>query len=111
VELALWEILENAKKFHPQQSPGIEVSASRPTPMEVRLRIEDDGVTVSPEHLGQIWTPYYQGEKYFTGEARGMGLGLATVSTLVWEVGGSCHAANRQDGPGVVIELSVPLEV
>jgi two-component system cell cycle response regulator len=111
VELVLWEILENAQKFHPQQAPSIEVCASRSTPTEMRLRIQDDGVTVSPEHLGQMWTPYYQGEKYFTGEAKGTGLGLATVATLVWEVGGTCRASNRQDVPGVVIDLTLPLKM
>jgi CheY-like chemotaxis protein len=111
LELALWELLENAKKFHPEQAPTIEVWAERTAPMEVRLRIQDDGVTISPEHLERIWTPYYQGEKDFTGEAKGMGLGLATVATVVWEVGGSCHAGGRQDRAGVVIDLILPLEI
>jgi len=109
VELALWEVLENAKKFHPGQSPQVEISVFRASPDEISLRITDDGVTISPEHLGRIWTPYYQGEKHFTGETRGMGLGLSTVAALVWEVGGTCRAYNREDGPGIVVELVLPL--
>jgi nitrogen fixation/metabolism regulation signal transduction histidine kinase len=57
-----------------------------------------------------MWTPYSQGEKSFTGEAKGMGLGLAAVAAMVWEVGGTCRARNRADGPGVTIELVLPLE-
>ena len=109
VELALWEILENAKKFHPTQTPTVDISVSRTSSGEICLRVGDDGVEMSPEHLGQIWAPYYQGEKYFTGEAPGMGLGLATVVALVWQVGGVCRARGRRDGPGVVIELVLPL--
>jgi CheY-like chemotaxis protein len=108
VELALWEILENATKFHAQSSPHVELLASRANPGEICLQIRDDGTAISPEHLERIWTPYYQGEKYFTGEAPGMGLGLPTVSALVWETGGSCRAYNREDGPGVIIELILP---
>ncbi len=109
-ELAMWEILENTKKFHPQQEPQVEVIAARKGPTQVGLQIRDNGLTISAEHLAQIWTPYYQGEKYFTGEAKGTGLGLATVAAMVWEVGGTCYARNRSDGPGVTIELVLPLE-
>jgi len=64
---------------------------------------------LSPEQLANMWIPYYQGEKYFTGEVDGMGLGLSMVGTLIWEVGGSCQAYNRTDSKGVVIELTLPL--
>jgi K+-sensing histidine kinase KdpD len=38
-----------------------------------------------------------------------MGLGLPLVASLVWEIGGQCRLANREDGPGVVVELQLPL--
>jgi DNA-binding response OmpR family regulator len=109
VECILWEILENAKKFHPQQSPMVEITLAKSGPDSLSLKFADDGLTLSPEQLAQVWTPYYQGEKYFTGEAIGMGLGLPTVASLIWEVGGSCRLYNRPAGPGVVVELIAPL--
>ena len=40
-----------------------------------------------------------------------MGLGLALVASLVWEVGGQARLYNRPDGrPGVVVDLLLPLE-
>ncbi len=57
----------------------------------------------------KIWLPYYQGERTFTGEVPGMGLGLSLVRSLLWRVGGSCFAANRPDGPGLLIGLQFPL--
>ena len=75
----------------------------------IRLRISDDGLTLSPEQLDKMWMPYYQGEKYFTGEQEGMGVGLSMVASLIWEVGGTCHAYNRTEKKGVVIELTLPL--
>jgi two-component system cell cycle response regulator len=109
VELILWEVLENAKKFHPQQDPTVEISVIGLGSGKVCLRFSDDGLTLSPEQLTQVWTPYYQGEKYFTGEVAGVGLGLTMVATLVWGVGGTCRIRNRTPGPGVVVELVLPL--
>jgi CheY-like chemotaxis protein len=107
--LILQELLENAQKFHPEHKPVIEVNLLVETE-QLRLQVGDNGVTLSPAQLIQIWAPYYQGEKYFTGQIAGMGLGLAMVAALVWEAGGSCLAFNRESGPGVVIELRLPLK-
>lgn len=108
VELILWELLENAKKFHPRQSPKIGVNILR-TATSLQLQISDDGLSLQPEQLARLWTPYYQAEKYFTGQMPGMGLGLAMVAQLVWGMGGTCRAYNREDGPGLVIELGLPV--
>jgi two-component system cell cycle response regulator len=109
IELMLWELLDNARKFHPEQRPQVEIEV-RHTPGQVCLRVIDDGISISPQHMEQIWIPYYQGEKYFTGEAQGMGLGLAVVSTLVWGIGGTCSVRNRTDGAGVIVDLVLPVE-
>ncbi|MCB0190498.1 MAG: response regulator [Anaerolineae bacterium] len=109
VELILIEILENAKKFHPNQNPSIDVSVSCVGSEKIVLKISDNGVTLSPDQLRKAWTPYYQGEKYFTGEVDGIGLGLSMVSSLVWGVGGRCSIYNCSPGPGVTIELVLPL--
>ena len=49
-----------------------------------------------------------EGEKYFTGQVKGMGLGLPMVASLVWSVGGRCRIFNHTKGPGVTIELILP---
>jgi K+-sensing histidine kinase KdpD len=112
IELALWEILENAIKFHPTQSPQVDVSAScngasQPC-AKACLRIVDDGMTLSPGQLAQVWMPYYQAEKYHTGQVAGVGLGLSVAASLVWGVGGTCRTYNREGRPGVIVELVLP---
>ncbi len=109
IELVLGELLENAKKFHPQHAPTVEVLVFDGHGETACMQVRDDGVTLTPEQLAQAWTPYYQGEKYFTGEIAGMGLGLARIATIIWAVGGTCRITNRADRPGVVVELTVPL--
>lgn len=105
----LWELLDNAIKFHPQQSPTVKIDVSLLENKMVKIQFVDDGITLTPEQLAYVWTPYYQGEKYFTGELKGMGLGLPLVFKIVSSVGGNCRIANREDGDGVLLELFIPV--
>jgi two-component system, cell cycle response regulator len=106
----VWELLENAKKFHPNHTPCVEFELlPNHDSAYACLRCSDDGLHLSPAQLAQVWTPYYQGEKYFTGQSPGMGLGLPTIAKLVWQIGGQCRCYNRADRVGVVVELSLPL--
>ncbi|MBN2393977.1 MAG: hypothetical protein JXR84_24805 [Anaerolineae bacterium] len=108
LEAVLWEILENAKKFHPRNMPMITVNVATVGVQQMRIQVWDDGLTLSPEQLVHMWMPYYQGDKFATGQVAGMGLGLSMVATHVWSVGGSCRSFNREGGPGIVIELVLP---
>ena len=109
-ESILWELLENAKKFHPHHDPTIVVELTPLSTNQALLRVVDNGVTLTPEQIDKVWLPYYQAEKYFTGEVPGMGLGLTMVAALIWEVGGSCRLHNRSDGVGTIVELIIPVE-
>ncbi|HEX9922796.1 MAG TPA: response regulator [Anaerolineae bacterium] len=109
VELLLWETFENSRKFHPQKSPKIEISVALAENKSVLLQIKDDGVHLSPEQLTQVWTPFYQADKYLTGEIDGMGLGLSKVALLLWNAGGTCRIYNRTETAGVVVEFVLPL--
>lgn len=108
LEVVLRELLENAKKFHPQHTPSVEILMLCSGAHEALIQVRDDGITLTPEQLSRAWTPYYQGEKYFTGEVEGMGLGLPMVASLIWSIGGVCSLRNRQEGPGLIVELRIP---
>lgn len=108
VDLVLRELLANAQKFHPRRAPRVEITVARRERC-VSLRVADDGVSLSPQQAARVWTPYYQGEKLATGEIAGMGLGLPMVASLVWEANGTYCLHNREDGPGVVVELNLPI--
>jgi len=108
LSLILDEILGNAKKFHPVRRPLIEFRVDVPRPGKVRLRIADDGMSLSPAQLERAFRPFDQVEKYPTGETPGMGLGLPLVRSLVWQLGGEVRLLNREDRPGVVVEIELP---
>ncbi len=103
------ELLENAKKFHPHQCPFVSIKLQPLQKNLLGITICDDGISLPSDQFERVWSPYYQGEKHFTGELPGTGLGLAMVATLVWEVGGHYRLRNREDGPGVIVELQLPL--
>ena len=107
LEIILWELVRNAKKFHPQEAATVSVALSA-AENGVLLKVGDDGLTLSPEQLAKLWTPYYQAEKFFSGQMPGMGLGLSTVASLAWGAGGSCRAYNQDNGPGIVVEILLP---
>lgn len=110
LEMILHELLENARKFHPEHNPHIVISVTQSKTGFVKIRVSDDGLTLSPEQLSWAWLPYVQGEKEFTGELPGMGLGFPMVATLTWKAGGELWLRNRNDGPGVIVEMKIPLE-
>lgn len=109
MQVILWEILENSKKFHPQLAPSVKVTLNVDPQGVAVIQVCDNGTALSPQDLSNALKPYYQGEKLFTGEVSGMGLGLPTVAALVWQVGGDIALRNRQDRPGLIVELRIPV--
>lgn len=111
IELIFRELLSNAQKFHPQQIPTINllVNNAESESNMISLTLQDNGRHLSTEELDRVWMPYYQSEKSFTGEVKGMGLGLAMVSRLIWNSGGQCDIHNRPDQMGIQVTFSLPL--
>jgi two-component system, cell cycle response regulator len=109
ITMMLWELLRNAKQFHPRHDPQVQVEIDKTSAKYLVLRIIDDGVHLAPDQLIAVWQPYYQGEKNFTGEVPGAGLGLTAVALMVWQVGGKYNIYNHPHHPGVVVELTLPL--
>lgn len=109
-ELILRELLQNARQHHPRHAPQVGVEVIGAGSDLVVVRVQDDGRNLPPEHLSRVWQPFYQAERFHTGQAEGMGLGLAMVGSLLWKAGGTCRMSNRSDGPGVIVDLVIPAE-
>ena len=109
LEVALREVLENAVKFHPQRKPAVQIGLGSAGPAALALSVCDDGPGLAPEQLALAWRPYFQGERSFTGQVDGMGLGLPLVARIVHAVGGSYAIANRRDTGGATVTLTLPL--
>ena len=108
VELLLTELLENAQKFHPTQTPTVHVTLGL-VDDTVTIQVADDGQSLTPAQFARLWEPYYQIDPTGAGQVPGLGLGMATVARVIWGVGGTCRACNQPAGPGLVVELALPL--
>ena len=79
---------------------SVEIKANEREGM-LELRIQDDGVGMSPEVLGRIGTPF------FTTRAEGTGLGIAQCQRLVGTAGGRFRI-DSELGKGTVVTILLP---
>lgn len=70
------------------------------------IRVAETGTGIKPEHLGRIFDPFYTLKEV----GKGTGLGLSIVFGIIKKHGGTIVAENRQDGPGAVFTIRLPLE-
>ena len=71
-----------------------------------RIQVWDEGPGLPPQDLERVFERFYRG----SGEQGiGSGLGLATVQTLVQQLGGSVVLENRVDHSGLVATITLPL--
>ena len=103
---AVLNLVDNALKH----SGGRTVDLSLRTEAgELWIAVGDRGRGVPAERAEEVFTPFARLE--VDGEAAaGAGLGLAIVREIAQAHGGRARVRARDDGPGAVFELRVPLE-
>jgi CheY-like chemotaxis protein len=74
---------------------------------EVRIRIRDTGLGISPQRIDEIFTPFSQGPRPDGGPPSGLGLGL-TISRRLAELHGG-HLTVRSDWPQKGSEFTLHL--
>jgi signal transduction histidine kinase len=106
LERACLNILENARRYSPQDKP-IEVS------LEIahgwaRMIVKDQGGGIAPEHIPHLTERFYRVDDARTREAGGSGLGLAIVDEIVKLHGGGM-LFESEPGKGLTVTIDVPL--
>ncbi|MBC2605699.1 response regulator [Pelagicoccus albus] len=108
-EACVREICENAVKFSSQSTPTLEIEmVSDPQNRELALSFLSNSNQLSSSELANVWRPYWQADRYQTGEVQGMGLGLALVAANVWSAGGTCSMQNHPSQKGVLVSVTLP---
>lgn len=72
------------------------------------ITIDDDGIGVEKDKLGQIFRPFYRTCEARDRESGGIGLGLAIVENAITQENGTVHAEKSQLG-GLRIVIALPL--
>jgi len=84
----------------PEAVPAVTLSA-REQPDAVMLLVEDNGIGLT--NTSNLFVPFY------TTKKNGSGVGLALVRQIAEAHGGTVSLRNRDDGPGCVAEVRIPL--
>jgi signal transduction histidine kinase len=75
-------LVDNAIKFTPAGGE-VTVSLARSDPDCVLLTVADTGQGIPSDALGNLFKPFYQAQQVSGTHARGLGLGLSIVKSLV----------------------------
>ena len=104
---ALTNLISNAVKFTDRGLVKIEVSRTSTGDVEVRVR--DTGPGIPPEHLGSIFSEFFQVRNSERDRSKGSGLGLAISRRILQAFGGSLRVESRV-GAGSVFIATLPAE-
>lgn len=105
VKRALAQVLENARKYAPPDSP-IELAARRES-ANACVRILDRGPGIAPDDLDRVFEKFYRGKRG-RDKVEGTGMGLSIARGIVEAHGGRIRAEQRPGG-GAVIVFTLPL--
>ena len=99
-------LLTNALKYTPQGGT-IKLSTWRDGPMGV-LRVQDDGMGMSPALVSTVFDLFVQGERSLDRRQGGLGVGLTLVRRLAELHGGFASAESPGPGQGSCFTVYLP---
>jgi signal transduction histidine kinase len=99
-------LLDNAVKFTDKQRISICVAVKKGKDT-VEIAVSDNGPGIPPEERENIFKGFYQLERYFTGNVKGPGVGLALVKQLVEAHAGSITVESEL-GKGATFIVRLP---
>ncbi len=100
-------LVQNAIKFTP---PGgqVTVACDLSNDRTATVLVRDTGPGIPPEHLENIFDPFFRIQQDQRTAPKGLGLGLSIVKTLVELQGGQVAARNLQGG-GAELAFTLPI--
>lgn len=103
IEAVLRNLIENAVKYSPPDSP-IRLSAEQ-VDGHVLIRVVDSGPGIPPEHRQKIFDRFYRINSGLARPTGGAGLGLAICKGFVEAHGGKIWVEPREDGAEFALTL------
>jgi signal transduction histidine kinase len=104
VEIALQNILSNALKYSPPQSP-VDLEVSRDISGRIEFTVRDRGIGIPQSDVCHVFESFYRASN--VGTVQGTGLGLAIVKGCTDLQGGTLQIES-QPGGGTCIRMFLP---
>ena len=107
-EMLLMNLFTNAVKYNDSTAPRIEISFQR-AGKHFLLQFQDNGIGIERHHLKKIFKKFYQAGVSEDMSAKGSGLGLYLVESIVKIHKAKITADSKGPGQGTVITLALPI--
>jgi two-component system sensor histidine kinase KdpD len=103
LEQVFIQLLDNAIKYSPPESPiDIKISSDKDNAL---VKVENQGEGLTVEEMKKVFDRFYRGRTSKVG----MGLGLTICQSIIKAHGGLIWAENREGG-GVIFCFTLPLK-
>ncbi len=107
LEQTVTNLLENALKYSPADSPIILAAEERAG--KVLIAVSDSGPGVEPNERGRIFDFFYRASQRDSGVA-GSGLGLAICKGFIEAMGGKISVQGAEQGRGSMFMIELPID-
>lgn len=101
----IYNLLDNALKYGGDK-PEIKVELAA-TPQEFKLRVEDNGIGISPEYANKVFEKFFRVPSGDHHNIKGYGLGLSYAAHVVHQHGGTI-SVESQPGKGSAFTIKLP---
>ena len=107
-EMLLMNLLTNAFKYNESKVPRMDITFT-PKGRKLHIAFEDNGIGLRRPEIKKIFRKFYQTGKSENMTAKGSGLGLYLVESIVRLHKGKITAANRENNSGSAFTVILPL--
>jgi len=108
-EIILMNLLANAVKYNESAVPRVDITF-KPKGRELHIRFEDNGIGLRPPEIKKIFRKFYRSGRSDNISAKGSGLGLYLVDTIVRMHKGRIVAENNGSKKGAVFSVILPFD-
>lgn len=102
---ALNKLVENALRYTRPEDGRVRLSGEAEGRL-LHIRVEDNGIGMSPEELAQLGTPYFRADNDLVLSYKGSGLGIPIAFGVIRLLGGSIGAVS-QPGQGTTFTVTL----
>lgn len=102
---ALNKLVENALRY--TRDDGRVALSAQGEGSTLHVRLEDNGIGMTPEELAQLGTPYFRSDDEYVRSYKGSGLGIPVAFGIIRLLDGDVHVESQPDA-GTVVTVTMP---